>query len=84
MNILILTQPLRWNYGCLLQAYALQQIVNKLGHNATTDIGTEGKHFPFPIKLLYFINGLIKRYLFRDSAYNPFFTSSKNGIIQQN
>ena len=38
MNILILTQALRANYGGLLQAYALQTICKRLGHKAVTDI----------------------------------------------
>ncbi len=32
MKIGILTQPLRTNYGGLLQAYALQTVLNRLGH----------------------------------------------------
>ena len=37
MRILILTQPLRNNYGGLLQAYALQQILKSMGHDVVTD-----------------------------------------------
>lgn len=37
MKIGILTQPLRNNYGGLLQNYALQQILQRLGHR---DMGT--------------------------------------------
>lgn len=36
MRIGILTQPLRYNIGGLLQNYALQQVLKKLGHNPTT------------------------------------------------
>lgn len=35
MRIAILTQPLRANYGGILQAYALQYTLKKLGHNST-------------------------------------------------
>lgn len=35
MKIGILTQPLRTNYGGLLQAYALQTILKQLGHDVT-------------------------------------------------
>ena len=35
MKIGILTQPLRTNYGGLLQAYALQTILQRLGHDVT-------------------------------------------------
>ena len=37
MRILILTQPLRNNYGGLLQAYALQQVLKSMGHDVVTD-----------------------------------------------
>lgn len=37
MKILILTQPLHTNYGGLLQAYALQQILKGMGHDVVTD-----------------------------------------------
>ncbi|MCF0210529.1 MAG: polysaccharide pyruvyl transferase family protein [Bacteroidales bacterium] len=36
-RVIILTQPLRNNYGGLLQAYALQKVVKDLGYDVTTD-----------------------------------------------
>lgn len=36
MKVGIITQPLRNNYGGLLQNYALQQVLNKFGHEAIT------------------------------------------------
>ena len=36
MKIGIITQPLRNNYGGLVQNYALQQVLMKLGHNVVT------------------------------------------------
>ena len=36
-RVLILTQPLRCNYGGLLQAFALQKIVKNLGFAAVTN-----------------------------------------------
>lgn len=40
MRIGILTQPLTSNYGCILQNYALQQTLMKMGHTPITiDIG---------------------------------------------
>lgn len=35
MKIAILTYPLSYNYGCLLQAYALQEALKDLGHHVT-------------------------------------------------
>ena len=40
MKIAILTQPLRANYGGILQNYALQQVLKKMGHEPYTfDLG---------------------------------------------
>lgn len=36
MNLAIITQPLDTNYGGILQNYALQQVLKKMGHNVTT------------------------------------------------
>ncbi len=51
MNIAIITQPLRNNYGGVLQNYALQQVLLDLGHNPTTIDQDFPLHIPF-IKLL--------------------------------
>jgi hypothetical protein len=37
MKILILTQPLHNNYGGILQAYALQTVLKRMGHDVVTD-----------------------------------------------
>jgi len=36
MKICILTQPLKFNYGGILQAYALQKVLKDMGHNVLT------------------------------------------------
>ena len=36
MRIAIITQPLRYNYGGILQNYALQQVLKGMGHEVTT------------------------------------------------
>lgn len=68
MKIGILTQPLHNNYGGLLQAYALQFILKRMGHKAwTVDIpmenAKEGYYFYF-INTLSIIRRFILRYLF--------------------
>lgn len=37
-RICVLTQPLRTNYGGILQAYALQVILKRMGHDVVTDL----------------------------------------------
>lgn len=36
MKIGIITQPLLWNYGGILQNYALQQVIKRMGHEVWT------------------------------------------------
>ena len=36
MRIGIITQPLRWNYGGILQNFALQTTLKRLGHQVVT------------------------------------------------
>lgn len=48
MKIGILTQPLHANYGGLLQAYALQTVLTRLGHNVTI-INREYNDYEEPI-----------------------------------
>ncbi|MCD2448855.1 polysaccharide pyruvyl transferase family protein [Methylicorpusculum oleiharenae] len=67
MRIAILTQPLHNNYGGLLQAYALQTVVKRMGHEVlTVDIWTvESKRdFKFYFRLFRSIGKrLILRYI---------------------
>jgi hypothetical protein len=41
MKIGILTQPLHNNYGGLLQAYALKEVLQSLGHKVISKIENE-------------------------------------------
>lgn len=43
MKVAILTQPLRSNYGGLLQAWALQKTITEMGHNVTIVNRVHGK-----------------------------------------
>lgn len=57
MRIAILTQPLRTNYGGVLQNYALQQVLIKLGHKPIT----LEKHYLQKISIFRLIIELPKR-----------------------
>ena len=69
MKIAILTQPLGHNYGGILQNYALQQVLIKLGHEPITF----EKDYRQNISLLKFILELPKRiitkYLFKKREF---------------
>lgn len=58
MKIGILTQPLRGNYGGVLQNWALQQVLIRLGHEPVTiDV------LPYPNCYLFILSSL-SRWLF--------------------
>lgn len=60
MKIGIITQPLHSNYGGLLQNYALQQVLKKLGHEAIT---LDQKDTP--ISYIRFIASTIKTFILK-------------------
>lgn len=52
MKIGILTQPLQTNYGGLLQAYALQEVLRRMGHEAiTVDRRNVRPAWQFPLRV---------------------------------
>jgi polysaccharide pyruvyl transferase WcaK-like protein len=69
MKIGILTQPLHNNYGGLLQAFALQTVLKKMGHEAWTmdmRMMESEKDFRFYLRLIRsIVRILIKYYLFQ-------------------
>lgn len=67
MNIAILTQPLHTNYGGLLQNYALQSVLKRLGHEVKTiNIGTKDT---YSIYIYECFKVLIKKMLGRKEFY---------------
>lgn len=70
-RVLILTQPLRTNYGGLLQAFALQKVVRDMGYDVQTDnpYYLRKKTFKEKVKdiLARFVYGVLKG----DKKYKP-------------
>lgn len=92
MKIAILTQPLRTNYGGILQAYALQTVLQRRGHEVVI-INREYQDYP-SIKLLCLrvgaiLKSIIRRYILGKKEYiimNPFsslFRAKWDGYIVQ-
>jgi len=78
MKIGILTQPLHNNYGGLLQNYALQNVLNKMGHNAITI----NRNFPSaPIYRKY--ASILHRIITGQSPMRIWNTKRENQIISQ-
>lgn len=73
MKIGILTQPLYTNYGGLLQAYALQTVLKRMGH----EVWTEDRR-TFPLSFKYFLKCIIGPFIGR---YYP--TKKQYSIISQ-
>lgn len=66
MKIGILTQAIRINYGCLMQNYALQQILKSLGHEPiTVDFSFKFKYKNIFRHILGWVNRLRLHYLYK-------------------
>ena len=55
MKIGIITQPLRYNYGGILQNYALQTVLRRLGHSPETLVLPEGEDIALTSRIKGFI-----------------------------
>lgn len=82
MNIAILTQPLRNNYGALLQNYALQKVLKDSGHNPIT-FDWEQESFPVWKRITYPLVLFILRNILGINKYPPYIyqPSKKEAII---
>lgn len=69
MRIGILTLPLHTNYGGILQAYALQTVLERMGHEAVV-FDCPLRKFKLPIwkKPLCYSKRIIKRYILQDKG----------------
>ena len=59
MKIGIITLPLNPNYGGLLQAFALQKVINQMGHDTLT-VNRKSRDMPLSFKILSATNRIIK------------------------
>lgn len=64
MKIGIVTLPFNWNYGGILQTFALQQALKELGHESVT-INRNTVIMPLKIKILSFVRRTILKVIFR-------------------
>lgn len=87
MRIGILSHPLDYNYGCLLQAYALQKVLKSMGHDVITINRYSDPHKPF----LYLLRNWLKRFVLRvvnssevSLQWNPVETIKTKQILSSN
>ncbi len=85
MKIGILTQPLHNNYGGLLQAYALQAILKKMGHQVITvdlPMSDSKKGYLFYLRTIgAVIKRSILRYIFRKNVVVNIWPTERNKRI---
>lgn len=79
MKILIITHSLRYNYGCILQNFALQTVLSQLGHDVIT-LKLRRKQ-TFFIYIFSYLKYLCRRIL-GYNAYKPLSTNELNLICK--
>ncbi len=71
MKICILTQPLRTNYGGLLQAFALQKVLRDMGHDVETDLNGVLRRKSLLKRLIFAVTFVVRRYFFCSKKIVP-------------
>lgn len=67
MKIGIITLPLDFNYGGILQAYALEEVLRREGHQVDhIELYRPLKLLPFKTRYLVYLKRFIKKYIFRN------------------
>lgn len=87
MKIGILTLPLHYNYGGILQAYALQTVLQRMGNEVILLDQAPRIHNPWWRFPLSFIKRCLKKYFFRNKnviLFKEHRQNCENPIIRQN
>ncbi|BAX80465.1 polysaccharide pyruvyl transferase family protein [Labilibaculum antarcticum] len=83
MKIGIITLPFNWNYGGILQTYALQSALKKIGHESYT-INRNTEPMSLKLKVLSYIRRSILKTLFRkDVVVRTWPTKEEEKTIRQ-
>ena len=69
MRIAIITLPLLGNYGGILQNYALQTALKRMGHKVETIVLPWQLHQPLWRRLLAYGKRIVKKYALRRNAH---------------
>lgn len=93
MKIAILTQPLKTNYGGILQAYALQTILSRSGHSVTVinrrhkwEVGEKMSLFVLLLRMASFIKTIVRKWILRRRGYvlmSPFSPDYHSRLTEQ-
>lgn len=83
MRIGIITQPLHTNYGGLLQNYALQSVLKKMGHEVIT-INQVGFYVPLWKLIASTVKTLLGRVVGRDKKFISIFGEYRRKYVRKN
>lgn len=81
MKIGILTQPLYCNYGGLLQCYALQKTLQRMGHDAVVLQREWDRQYTFKGACAYYAKLLVKKLLGRKGSWHYYIAQEKRDYI---
>lgn len=81
MKIGILTQPLYCNYGGLLQCYALQKTLQRMGHDAVVLQREWNRQYTFKGACAYYAKLLVKKLLGRKVSWHYYIAQEKRDYI---
>ena len=84
MRIGILTQPLYTNYGGLVQCYALQTVLQRMGHEAIVLQREIQRNYSLVGACVYYAKHLVKLLLGKKSQWHYYVSQEKRDYIAKN
>lgn len=81
MKIGILTQPLYCNYGGLVQCYALQQTLQRMGHEAIVLQREWSRKYTFKGACVYYAKLFVKKLMGRKESWHYYVAQEKRDYI---
>ena len=84
MKIGILTQPLNCNYGGLLQCYALQTVLQRMGHQTLVLQREFNRKYTIKGAIIYYIKHILKILLGRRSSWHYAVDQKRRDYIAKN
>lgn len=81
MKIGILTQPLYTNYGGLIQCYALQTALQRMGHETVVLQREFNRQYTFKGACIYYVKHIIKLLMGRKSSWHYYVSQERRNYI---
>lgn len=84
MKIGILTQPLYCNYGGIVQCYALQTTLKRMGHEPMVLQREFNRRYTFLGALQYYLKLIVKKLMGRNGSWHYYVSQKKRDYIARN